>query len=209
MNNEKRTPVIKKRKNRIAKENKAELAIGEIMQTEGPAGLKMSNISKYSGVDKKMLYRDYGTVENLVEAFWESEDIRFQELPVDVATLTKDKLVDLVMAAVQKHYLFFTQNKAARSFMIWEITERNKFLSKMNKKSEAVHQVFLDQIKPFLKEKEAKFITVYATIYSSVNSFVLRTKNIPGSHYGFNAGNEERRKQLFLTFREMLEFSLR
>ena len=48
--------------------------VGEIIKSKGFHELKITNIAKVAGVDKKLIYKYFGTVENLINSYLQSED---------------------------------------------------------------------------------------------------------------------------------------
>jgi len=198
----------KKRKDRIETEKVLLETVGFIMETEGVPGLYINNVWRRSGVAKTALYRYFKSFDGLVLAYYRSLNFILEDLIFNIQNMTKDQLIDMIMAAIEKTYNLIAQKKAIRRFMLWEVTERNELFIDMVKEREAAHVAFLNKIKPLLPDNGINFIAVYSTIYSAINAMLIRSKTYPGTRYGLYIGNADGRKELFSTFRQLLVFSL-
>jgi len=201
-------PTVRKRKDRVATEKKLISSVGELMEQYGPAGLTVNNLRNHSGIAKTAIYRYFGGLNGLITAYYNSEDIRIQELEVDVTSLTKEKVIDLIVDSVEKTFHIIAHNKVIWKFMLWELTQRKKVLRNILKQREAVHVAFLKKIEPFLRDCSLDFKAVYAIIYSAINCLVLDAKACPGTHYGYHISNAKERERFFNTIRSILTFTL-
>jgi len=200
-------PIVKK-KNRVATEERMQAGIGNILETKGHSGMTVNKVFKHLGIAKTAMYRDFESFNNLITTYYESIDVRLEPLLVDVSTITTEALIDLLMNAIEKNYLFLAQSKIIREFCAWELSDKSEMFEKQIKARDAVHLKFLEKIKPCLKDNGIKFDAVYAIIYAATNSLVLENKMFPGSHYGYNVGNEQKRNELFTTFRQLITYAL-
>jgi len=200
--------LVVKRKNRLQTEERMKEGIGEILEAFGHSEVTINKVFKHIGIAKTALYRDFTSFNNLIITYYESIDFRLDLITVDTAILTTERLIDLLMDVIEKTYRSLMKSKIIREFMAWELSDRTNLFKNTNKKREMIHLEFLQKIKPFLKDKAERFEILYAIIYSSINSIVLESKVYPGTHFGINISNEEKRIKLFATWRVLLTLAL-
>ena len=56
-------------KNKELTKKKLVWAVGEIIKTDGFASLKISTIAKEANVDRKLIYRYFGSLDRLIESY--------------------------------------------------------------------------------------------------------------------------------------------
>lgn len=199
---------IVKKKNRVATEERMQAGIGNILETVGHSGVTVNKVFKHLGIAKTAMYRDFDTFNNLITTYYETIDFRLDPLLIDTSMLTTEGLIDLLMISIEMNYRSLAHSKIIRAFCAWELSDKSKMFEKQIKARDEVHLKLLEKIKPGLKDNGVKFEAVYAIIYAATNSLVLESKMVPGSHYGYSVGNEQKRNELFTTFRQLLTFAL-
>ena len=157
-------------------------AVGKILKTKGYAGLKVNDIAKAAGVDKKMIYTYFGGMDGLIEEY-----IRSQDYWIKVTTEKVDKIIPetsdggelFIKEMLLSQFDYVYSNKEAQKLLLWSISEPRKSLRKLIDAQEENGEYIFDNIfNPHFKERSADFRAVmaimvsglyYLNIFSSVN----------------------------------------
>lgn len=161
-------------------------AVGKILKTRGYAGLKVNDIAKTAGVDKKMIYTYFGGMDGLIDEY-----IRTQDYWIKVTTDKVDKIIpetndggeSFIKEMLLSQFDYVYSNKEAQKLMLWSISESRKSLRKLiDAQEENGEYIFENIFEPYFKERSADFRAVmaimvsglyYLNIFSSVNGSIF------------------------------------
>ncbi|MGG7469372.1 TetR/AcrR family transcriptional regulator [Chryseobacterium arthrosphaerae] len=161
-------------------------AVGKILKTKGYAGLKVNDIAKAAGVDKKMIYTYFGGMDGLIDEY-----IRSQDYWIKVTTEKVDKIIPetsdggelFIKEMLLSQFDYVYSNKEAQKLLLWSISESRKSLRKLIDAQEENGEYIFDNIfNPHFKERSADFRAVmaimvsglyYLNIFSSVNGSIF------------------------------------
>lgn len=162
------------------KETKEKLikAVGKILESEGHTGLKLSKIAAKTGVDKVLIYRYFGDVDNLIEIFLLREDYwagTAREVNDAVGDIKDIKLLDLINFFLEKQFDAVSENKILQKTMLWSISEKNKVMAKMIANREETGADLFKLVDQVMDKSEVNFraisaINVAATYYLAMHS---------------------------------------
>lgn len=120
--------------------------VGKVIQKYGYPGLTLTNIGKESGLDRKLVYAYFGSMENLVEAYLRQKDIwnvdakdRYSKLLLDPEKIGREDVSALLMESLEQVY----KDKALQRILHWELGEKNKVLRKFVNRREELSELFL------------------------------------------------------------------
>jgi len=153
-------------------------AVGQILETEGHTGLKTSKIAAKAAVDKALIYRYFGDVDNLIEIFLLREDYwagTARNVNDAVGDLKDIKLLDLINFYLGKQYDTVSENKTLQKTMLWSISEKNSVMAKMIANREETGADLFKLTDQVLNHREVNFraisaINVAATYYLAMHS---------------------------------------
>jgi len=140
------------------------MSVGKVIQKKGYAGLSIANICKEAGLDRRLVYTYFGSLDNLVETYikqkdyWKSdatEHISFlleKEAPLSSEDITK--LLIGQFNAVLK-------DKALQKIIHWELGEKNKILRKLSDGRESVGEELFNLCEPAFENTD---IDIRATL---------------------------------------------
>lgn len=118
-------------------------AVEEILTHEGFTALKVENISKVSGVDKKLIYFHFGDLQGLFKAFLLSKDFWFSEAYANIPKkLDSNAVVDVLTG----QFAEMRDNKLLAQLMIWELSYSNEVLSGLSRERDEVGNILLHKI---------------------------------------------------------------
>src|SRR5258708_31182456 len=89
-------------------------AVGEIIKTEGFSNLKISKIAKKAEVDRKLIYRYFGSLNYLIEAYVVENDywmIFSDQMKKMLDEHNYNSSQELITAVLQNQFKFFISQK--------------------------------------------------------------------------------------------------
>ncbi len=149
-------------------------AVEDILSNEGFVALKVENISKVSGVDKKLIYFHFGDLQGLYNAFLRSKDFWFSKAFESIPqNLSKESVIDVL----KTQFAEMKSNKLLTQLLIWELSEKNEVLSKLADERDEVGNELLKKIieKESFKEDVQPLIALlvsgiyYLSMHASIN----------------------------------------
>ncbi|MFC7525731.1 TetR/AcrR family transcriptional regulator [Parapedobacter sp. GCM10030251] len=103
-------------------------AIQEILLEEGYGGLGVNKLAKKAGVDKRLIYRYFGSYNNLLEQFILKKDYWINIVDNVDNVLTKSKslsLQEIVFFYLEKQMSIFYHDKVLQQLTLWHLNEPN------------------------------------------------------------------------------------
>lgn len=149
-------------------------AVEDILANEGFIALKVENISKVSGVDKKLIYFHFGDLQGLYNAFLRSRDFWFSKVFASIPeVLNKQAVIDILM----NQFAEMKNNKLLTQLLIWELSEKNEVLSNLADERDEVGNELLKKVieKESFKEDVQPLLALliggiyYLSMHATVN----------------------------------------
>ncbi len=172
-------------------------AVGTILRTKGYTALKVNNIAATAGLDKKLIYKYFGSTEQLIDEYIHSQDfwsnVTGDLVPKEVTDGGKDFLKRMLL----EQFEFVSQNKALQKVLLWSISEERKSLKKLIDDQEANGEVLLKGISdPHFGDKASDHRAVLAILVAGLYYLNLFTE-VNGSHFcGIDLKTEEGRSKI-------------
>lgn len=103
-------------------------AVGTLLKTKGHAELKVNAIAAEAGVDKKMIYRYFGSVDGLLDEYIRSTDfwsnVKTEQAPAPITDGGKAFAEHLLHA----QFDYVSQNTELQKLLLWRLSEDRKAL---------------------------------------------------------------------------------
>ena len=144
-------------------------AVGKILKTKGYAGLKINDIAKVAGVDKKMIYTYFGGLDGLIDEYIRTQDF-WSNVHADMAS---EPIDDGGKAFTKEVFLsqfdYLSKNKELQKVLLWRLSEERKSLRKLTDEQEENGEVLFSQITdPHFGEHAEKFRAVSAVLVAGM-----------------------------------------
>jgi AcrR family transcriptional regulator len=124
-------------------------AVGKVIQKHGYPGLTVANIGKASGLDRKLIYTYFGSLDKLVEAYivqkdyWRTDaSTAIEALESNPETMGRDNVIALLQGQLKAVY----ENHDLQKILHWEIGETNKVLRQLADSREELGELLLKVI---------------------------------------------------------------
>jgi len=158
-------------------------AVEEILVTKGSAALKVNDIAKTAGLDKKLIYRYFGGTDELMDEYIRTKDfwsnIKGEKVP-DVITDGGQSFVEEMLLL---QFDQVAKDKAFQKLLLWRLSEERAALRKLTEAQEANGEALLGSITdPHFGDQSAQFRaimavliggTYYLDLYAAANGSVF------------------------------------
>lgn len=179
----KKETAIKKSRNKQKSKQQLLDAVGEILKTKGYPELKVNQIAATAGLDKKLIYNYFGSKDNLLSEYIQSQDFWSNVKQESVPEQVSDGGKDFSTAMLMQQFDFVRDNAELQKVLLWRLSEQQPFLQQLTDNQEKVGEtLFQSIIDPHFKEKAQDYRAImallvsgayYLNLYSSVNGSVF------------------------------------
>lgn len=144
-------------------------AVEEILITKGTAGLKVNDIAKIAGLDKKLIYNYFGGTDQLMDEYIRTKDfwsnVKGEKVP-DVITDGGEAFVEEMLLL---QFDQVAKDKAFQKLILWRLSEQRESLQKLTAAQEANGETLLQSITdPHFGARSAQFRAIMAVIIGGV-----------------------------------------
>ena len=158
-------------------------ATGEIFMAKGNSGLNASKIADTAGLNKALVYRYFGNVQELFKAYLIQKDYWVSnQNDIDDLTHTDDSGRELAKNALKNQIEYFLHSKEMQQIMRWQITEPNEISRGVADARERIGEQMFDIIDPFFKDSDVNFRAMMAVSVAGIYFLILNAK-INGSTF--------------------------
>lgn len=126
-------------------------AVGKVIQGKGYAGLNVASISKEAGLDRRLVYTYFGSLDNLIETYVKQKDYWSSNVKEDfLASLEDDTELksEDIFNLLQGQFEAVLKDKALQKIIHWELGEKNKMLRKISDNRELLGEELFKRVEP-------------------------------------------------------------
>ncbi len=154
-------------------------AVGEIISQQGFSSLGVNAVATRAGVDKVLIYRYFGGLEKLVEAYADMQDYwiksNFME-HLDFQNLNAKQLEDAMKEMFTGQFRELIENKQMQEMLRWELMEKTTTTDKLAEKREEMGMKILKAYEEKTGDTELDMGVITAIMISGIYYLVLRSK---------------------------------
>lgn len=167
--------------------------VESLLLAEGHQALTVSGISRISGVDKKMIYVYYQSIDGLLSAYLDTID--FNTIEQEKADM--QSLYGILLSDVNN----FFKNKILQKILLWEISGADVHAKMINKKREAA----ISEKTTYITDKYGQSAaTAYTQLYTSFVLYILHTQSAAGLLAGMDYSKKKDKDALLLSAENIL-----
>lgn len=172
-------------------------AVGKILKTKGYAGLKINDIAKVAGVDKKMIYTYFGGLDGLIDEYIRTQDF-WSNVHADMAS---EPIDDGGKAFTKEVFLsqfdYLSKNKELQKVLLWRLSEERKSLRKLTDEQEENGEMLFSQITdPHFGEHAEKFRAVSAVLVAGMYYLNIYAEHNGSVFSGIDLKTDDGRKAI-------------
>lgn len=186
-------------------------AVGLIIKNKGYRGLGLNAIAKEAGVSKILVYRYFGGVNELIEAYVLQNDYwiaKSGEVTEQTQNPTdKEALKKMVSDLLKGHFDYFNNHEEMRTIILWEITERTNLLNSISHLREEMGKLLLDKAMPFFCDSDKSIKGVTALLVSAIYYMILHAKSNESTICGIDVNSLEGQKEILKTIDQIIDWT--
>lgn len=172
-------------------------AVGKIITTKGFQMLRVNHIAEVAGLDKKMIYKYFGSLSGLLDAYISSQDfwsnIKGDKLPAEFPEGGKD----FVKAMLLSQFEYVHSNKEFQKILLWRLSEERDTLKNLTERQEANGEVLLKSITdPYFGDKAESYRAIMAILIAGTYYLNLHSALNGSTFCGIDLESPEGRKQV-------------
>lgn len=172
-------------------------AVGKILKTKGYSGLRINDIAKVAGVDKKMIYTYFGGLDGLINEYIRTQDF-WSNVHTDMAS---EPIDDGGKAFTKEIFLsqfdYLSKNKELQKVLLWRLSEERKTLRKLTDQQEEKGEVLFSQITdPHFGEHAEKFRAVSAVLVAGMYYLNMYAEHNGSVFSGIDLKTDDGRKAI-------------
>ncbi|HVW99769.1 MAG TPA: TetR/AcrR family transcriptional regulator [Candidatus Babeliaceae bacterium] len=129
-------------------------AVGKILAKEGYTGLTALKIASTAKVDRKLIYLYFGSLEKLIERYFDENDFwepSYNQYIASLLTSQKAPSEQDILAILKGQLNNTMNNKAFQKSILWEISEKNKVTRKVSDKREELGRELFERTDKLFK----------------------------------------------------------
>lgn len=168
-------------------------AVGKILVERGFRGIGVNAIAKEAGVDKVLIYRYFGNLEGLLQAFIAQKDY-FSNLQHflggGLAISEKAETIELSKRIFIGQLRQALGNKELQEVLLWELNQKNAVTDALAEVREAQGRSVLQKMEEFVNFDEVDFPAIGNLLIGGIYYLVLRS-GIVDAYSGIDLTTEE------------------
>lgn len=181
-------------------------AVGQIITTEGFSGLKVNHIAAKAQLDKKLIYRYFGGVNQLLDEYVTQQDfwsnVKGDKVPDDINDGGKTFVTEMLIN--QFDYVF--ESKEFQKVLLWRLSEERPSLQKLAEEQEKSGELLFEHIiAPHFGEQTNLYRAIAAIVVSGLYYLNLSTAVNGQVFCGLDITSEAGRNQIKEAIKFILE----
>jgi len=144
-------------------------AVEKILHTKGFSGLKVNDIARTAGLDKKLIYNYFGGKDGLIDEYIRSQDFWSNVKDESGGAVIKDggKKFSKDMLLSQFDYVF--KNKNIQKILLWGLLDNRRSLKKLaNDREENGARLFEGITDPHFEKNAKRYRAIIALLISGI-----------------------------------------
>jgi AcrR family transcriptional regulator len=154
-------------------------AVAFIFKNEGYAGLGVNKVARQAEVNKKLIYRYFGSFERLIEAYvvetdyWMrfAEHMRVLKIPENAPDMQR-----LLSQVLQNQFLYFQEDKEMQQLILWELSAKSDLMRSIHNTRESMGKQFLEMSDTYLEKKAIDFRAISALLVGGIYYMILHRR---------------------------------
>lgn len=172
-------------------------AVENILNTRGFSGLKVNDIARTAGLDKKLIYNYFGGKDGLIDTYIRSKDFwsNVQAPENNLPIIDGGKDFSKTMLLSQFDYVF--KNRELQKILLWGLIEDRKSLKKLAEDREEVGALLFKGITdPHFGEHAKRYRAIMALLVSGIYYLDIYAATNESTFCGLDLKSKEGRSEI-------------
>lgn len=160
--------------------NRLVSAVGKVIKKEGYAGLNVAAISKEAGLDRRLVYTYFGSLDNLVETYVKQKDYWNSDAKEHITSILESDAYlksDDIIQLLQGQFDAVLDDKALQKIIHWELGERHHILRKLSDSRERLGEALFARGEPVFEGTDTDIRAVLALQIAGLYYLALHAKS--------------------------------
>jgi AcrR family transcriptional regulator len=186
-------------------------AVGGILKKNGFSGLNVTNVAEKAGVNRKLIYAYFGTMENLVKEYLNSRDywsVSLDHIEEIVEESKKDFGKHTAYALIEQQFDALMANEEMRRIINWGLSEDLKPLRELNKERERLgEELFTKVMDDHFKSKDKDLRAIEALLIGGIYYLTLQAKMSGETMCGIDINQTEGQESIKKTLKQIIDWA--
>jgi AcrR family transcriptional regulator len=153
-------------------------AVGAIIKSKGFGAVRISKVARHAGVDRKLIYRYFGNMNNLTEAYIVENDywMLFAE---NLKKMSKDldasNAQQFITEILQQLFKYFSKEPKMQSLILMELNGSSHIMKSIHNVRESIGQDILEKTDRHFENSNVNFRAVAALLIGGIYYTILHT----------------------------------
>lgn len=171
-------------------------AVEKIINTKGFAGLKVNDIAKVAGLDKKLMYNYFGGRDQLIDTYIRSKDF-WVNVRDEGGNAIGDGGKTLTANMLISQFDYVYKNQELQKILLWGLMDNRSSLKNLAKEREENGAVLFENITdPYFGEKASRFRAIMALLISGIYYLDIYATTNDFTFCGLDLKSAEGRKEI-------------
>lgn len=188
--------------------NKLIIAVGKVIQKKGYAGLNIANICKEAGLDRRLVYTYFGSLDNLVETYINQKDYWKSDAQEQISTLLVKETPlssEEITQLLQGQFEAVLKDKALQKIIHWELGEKNKVLRKISDGRERLGEELFNLSEPSFKKTDIDIRAMLALQIGGLYYLSLHAKSNGSLFCGIDINQPDGKERISKALKKVVE----
>ncbi len=182
-------------------------AVGKVIKKHGYPGLTVANIASESGLDRKLVYTYFGSLDNLIELYitrqdyWKSKANKQIETLLQAENLSKLAMVNLLQGQFEQ----VLNDKILQRIIHWELGVKSKPLRKLADSREEVGELLLNKFEESYPNKDIDLRALLAIQTAGLYYLALHASSNGSTFCGIDINTPEGKERINRTIENTLD----
>lgn len=174
-------------------------AVGKVLLKKGYTGLNATSISKEAGVDKRLVWTYFGSLDSLVEEYIAQRDFwkfKAKDSIESLINIPKEVTEFEMTALLQFQFKALLEDETLQRIMLWGISEKKDFLRNLSDERELIGEEIFKNIDPQFLKSNTDIRAILAILVAGIYYLVLHGKTNGSLFCGIDLNTNEGQKRI-------------
>lgn len=185
-------------------------AVGEVIRLEGFDSLSASKVARLAEVDRKLINRYFGGLNQLIEAYVVENDywLLFTEHISDLLKSNNHPgSKELITSVLQNQFKYFSKEKDMQRLILWELTTNSPLMKSIHNARESMGQKFLELTDLHFKDSSVNFRAIGALIVGGIYYTILHTIYNGGTFTDIDINSDQGQNEILKAIGQIVDWS--
>lgn len=185
-------------------------AVGEVIKADGFQNLKISKVSQYANVDRKLIYRYFGNLNHLIEAYIVENDywmVFADKMKQMLADRQYPESENLIKEILQNQYKYFASQKEMQRLILWELSADSPLMKSIHNTRESMGEEFLEMAEPHFTGGKVNFRAIAALLVGGIYYTVLHTVYNGGTFAGIDLNTQDGKESILKAISQIVSWA--